>query len=263
LSVFEGFRFRHVSSPIHNRDPRVKFLFVLVMFIAAVMFNELPALLILFFLPTPFVLLAGVQRQWLRSLRGAMFLATFLFVFNLVFGYLSPSTVPGSVSPLEYAFAMALRFLVLVESFSVFFLTTSPDHLSLALEQSRVPYEFTFAFTTAVRFVPVLAEEAQTIMDAQKARGLELERGNFMKRIRNYIPILIPLIVSAIRRSLELAEAMESRGWGASKKRTNLYVLKMKGGDFMLIIISIILLVTAIYVRYFISLPTLTMLLPK
>jgi len=263
LSVFEGFRFRHVSSPIHRRDPRVKFLYVLVMFIAAVMFNELLPLLVLFFLQIPFVLLAGVQRQWLRSLRGAMFLATFLFVFNLIFGYISPSTIPGGVSPPEYAFSMSLRFLVLVESFSVFFLTTSPDHLSLALEKSRVPYEFTFAFTTAVRFVPVLAEEAQTIMDAQKARGLELERGNFMKRVRNYIPILIPLIVSAIRRSLELAEAMESRGWGASKKRTNLYVLKMRRGDLMLIIISIIFLVTAIYVRFFVSLPSLTMLIPK
>jgi len=263
LSVFEGFRFRHVSSPIHRRDPRVKFLYVLVMFIVAVMFTELPVLLVLFLLQIPFVLVAGVQRQWLRSLRGAMFLVTFLFVFNLIFGYISPGTTPYGMSPLEYAFAMALRFLVLVESFSIFFLTTSPDHLSLALEQSHVPYEFTFAFTTAVRFVPVLAEEAQTIMDAQKARGLELEKGNFMKRIRNYIPILIPLIVSAIRRSLELAEAMESRGWGASKKRTNLYVLKMKEGDFMLILISIILLVTAIYIRYFVHLPTFTMLLPK
>ena len=263
MSVFEGFRFRHVSSPIHNRDPRVKFLYVLVMFIVAVMFNELPVLLVLFLFQIPFVLVAGVQRQWLRSLHGAMFLATFLFVFNLIFGYISPGTTSYGMSPLEYAFAMALRFLVLVESFSIFFLTTSPDHLSLALEQSHVPYEFTFAFTTAVRFVPVLAEEAQTIMDAQKARGLELEKGNFMKRIRNYIPILIPLIVSAIRRSLELAEAMESRGWGASKKRTNLYVLKMKEGDFMLILISIILLVTAIYVRYFVHLPTFTMLLPK
>jgi len=263
LSVFEGFRFSHVSSPIHRRDPRVKFLYVLAMFIAAVMFYELLPLLVLFFLPLPFVFLAGVQRQWLRSLRGAMFLVTFLFVFNLIFGFISPSTIPWGMPPLEYAFSMSLRFLVLVESFSVFFLTTSPDHLSLALEKSRVPYEFTFAFTTAVRFVPVLAEEAQTIMDAQKARGLELERGNFMKRIRNYIPVLIPLIVSAIRRSLELAEAMESRGWGASKKRTNLYVLKMRGGDWMLIIISITLLATAVYVRYFVSVPMLTMLLPK
>lgn len=260
MSVFEGFKFRHVSSLIHRRDPRVKFLFVLVMFIAAVMFYELLVLITLFFIPIVFVFLAGVQRQWLRSLKGAMFLATFLFVFNLIFGYLSPGTTQYGMSPLEYAFAMSLRFLLLVESFSVFFLTTSPDHLSLALEQSHVPYEFTFAFTTAVRFVPVLAEEAQTIMDAQKARGLELEKGNFMKRVRNYIPILIPLIVSAIRRSLELAETMESRGWGAVKKRTNLYVLKMKAGDWLLIVLSISLLASVVYVRYFVPLPSLTML---
>jgi energy-coupling factor transport system permease protein len=263
LSVFEGFKFRHVSSPIHRRDPRVKFLYVLVMFVAAVLFYQLPVLLVLFLLQIPFVLVAGVQKQWLRSLRGAAFLATFLFVFNLIFGYIYPSSVPLHMSALEYAFSMSFRFLVLVESFSIFFLTTSPDHLSLALEQSHVPYEITFAFTTAVRFVPVLAEEAQTIMDAQKARGLELEKGNFIKRIRNYIPILIPLIVSAIRRSLELAEAMESRGWGASKKHTNLYVLKMRLGDLILIIISTALLITAIYVRFFVSVPTLTMLLTK
>jgi energy-coupling factor transport system permease protein len=124
-----------------------------------------------------------------------------------------------------------------------------------------VPYEIVFAFTTAVRFVPVLAEEAQTIMDAQKARGLELERGNFLKRIRNYIPILIPLIVSAIRRSLELAEAMESRAWGATKKRTNLYTLKMHKGDIALIVITIGIVATAIYVRWYLPIPALNDLL--
>jgi energy-coupling factor transport system permease protein len=131
----------------------------------------------------------------------------------------------------------------------------------LALEQTHIPYEFCFAFTTAVRFVPVLAEEAQTIMDAQKARGLELERGNFLKRIRNYIPILIPLIVSAIRRSLELAEAMESRAWGATKKRTNLYVLKMHRSDLVLILITVGILATAIYVRLYVMIPSFNELL--
>jgi energy-coupling factor transport system permease protein len=139
-------------------------------------------------------------------------------------------------------------------------LTTSPDHLGLALEQTHVPYEFSFAFTTAVRFVPVLAEEAQTIMDAQKARGLEMEKGNFMKRIRNYIPVLIPLIVSAIRRSLELAEAMESRAWGATKKRTNLYALKLRRGDFALLAITVGILAVAIYVYLFVTVPTLVQL---
>jgi len=221
---------------------------------------ELLPLMVLFFIQMPFVLVAGVQREWVRSMRGAAFLAAFIFGFNFIFQFIY-SNYESFPILLEYSFAMTLRFLVLVESFSIFFLTTSPDHLGLALEQSHVPYEFCFAFTTAVRFVPVLAEEAQTIMDAQKARGLELERGNFIKRIKNYIPLLIPLIVNAIRRSLELAEAMESRAWGATEKRTNLYVLTLRSPDYLLVILSVLMLILAVYVRLFLPVPPLTVLL--
>ncbi|MDH5374194.1 MAG: energy-coupling factor transporter transmembrane protein EcfT [Candidatus Bathyarchaeota archaeon] len=260
MSVFEGLRFRKVYSPIHNLDPRIKFVYVCAIFVAAIIFWELLPLIILFLIQVPFVFLAGVKREWLRSMRGAAFLATIIFLTNFIFKFINAGYVV-TASNLENAIAMTLRFVVLVESFSVFFLTTSPDHLGLALEQTRIPYEFCFAFTTAVRFVPVLAEEAQTIMDAQKARGLELERGNFLKRIRNYIPILIPLIVSAIRRSLELAEAMESRAWGATKNRTNLYVLKMHKGDIVLIAITVGILAAAVYVRLFLGIPSLNELL--
>ncbi|MCK4424103.1 energy-coupling factor transporter transmembrane protein EcfT [Candidatus Bathyarchaeota archaeon] len=260
MSVFDGLKYRRVYSPIHNLDPRIKFIYVCAIFAATIIYWELPPLITLFLIQVPFVVLAGVQREWIRSMRGAAFLATIIFVTNFIFSYISAGYTV-TASNLEYAIAMTLRFIVLVESFSVFFLTTSPDHLGLALEQTRIPYEFCFAFTTAVRFVPVLAEEAQTIIDAQKARGLELERGNFLKRIRNYIPILIPLIVSAIRRSLELAEAMESRAWGATKKRTNLYVLEMHRGDLLLIAITILILAVAIYVRLSLEIPSLSSLL--
>jgi energy-coupling factor transport system permease protein len=260
MSVFEGLKFRKASSPIHNLDPRMKFIYVIAIFVAAILFYRVIPLLALFFMQIPFVLLARVQKQWVRSLRGAAFLATFIFVINIASTFFLNSYVltPFDV---ESAFALTLRFVVLVESFSVFFLTTSPDHLGLALEESRVPYEFAFAFTTAVRFVPVLAEEAQTIMDAQKARGLELEKGNLLKRIRNYIPVLIPLIVSAIRRSLELAEAMESRAWGAVKKRTNLYLLRLHRGDFVLLAITVVIIAVAVYLYLFVPIPTISSLL--
>jgi energy-coupling factor transport system permease protein len=255
MSVFSGLKFRKVYSPIHNLDPRIKFIYVCAIFVSAIMFSELLPLIALFLIQIPFVLLAGVRREWLRSMRGAAFLALVIFLTNFVFSFIAANyvVVPKNI---ESAVALTLRFIVLVESFSVFFLTTSPDHLGLALEQTHVPYEFVFAFTTAVRFVPVLAEEAQTIMDAQKARGLELEKGNFLKRIRNYIPILIPLIVSAIRRSLELAEAMESRAWGATKNRTNLYVLKMHKGDLILITLTIGLLAASVYTRLYVGIPS-------
>ena len=271
MSVFEGFRFRKVHSIIHDLDPRIKFFFVSILFILAILFTQIIAFAVLFFLPLPFVFAAKVSRQWLRSLKGAALIAGIIFVFNFIFGYFSPSpyesiTLPFD-TPAEYftlfegSLAMTLRFVVLIASFSVFFLTTSPDHLGLALQQSHVPYEFCFAFTTAVRFVPVLADEAQTIMDAQKARGLELEKGGFLKRIRNYVPILIPLIVSAIRRSLELAEAMESRAWGATKNRTNLYALKLHRGDFALLAITIAILAVAVYVRWYVPIPVISELL--
>jgi energy-coupling factor transport system permease protein len=259
MSVFDGLKFRKVYSPIHNLDPRVKFIYVCAVFVAAILFGEILPLIALFLMSIPFVLLAGVKKEWLRSLRGAAFLAAFIFLVNIASSFFTSGYVLTAVA-LETAAAMTLRFVVLVESFSVFFLTTSPDHLGLALEQSRVPYEFAFAFTTAVRFVPVLAEEAQTIMDAQKARGLELEKGGFLKRIRNYVPVLIPLIVSAIRRSLELAEAMESRAWGATKKRTNLYALKLHRGDFALLAINVAVLAVAIFVRFYVPVPTLSQL---
>ena len=260
MSVFDGLRFRKVYSPIHNLDPRIKFAYVISIFVVAILFSQIIPLLLLFLLQVPFVLLAKVQRQWLRSLRGAAFLAVLIFVINIATTYFTSGYTITALS-IENAASLTLRFVVLVESFSVFFLTTSPDHLGLALEESRVPYEFAFAFTTAVRFVPVLAEEAQTIMDAQKARGLELEKGGLLKRIRNYVPVLIPLIVSAIRRSLELAEAMESRAWGATKKRTNLYALKLRRGDYALLAISVGILAVAVYVHFFVSVPTITSLL--
>jgi energy-coupling factor transport system permease protein len=89
---------------------------------------------------------------------------------------------------------------------------------------------------------------------------LELEKGGLLKRIRNYVPVLIPLIVSAIRRSLELAEAMESRAWGATKNRTNLYLLKLHKGDYGLLSIAVGILVIAVYIHFYVSIPTITSL---
>jgi energy-coupling factor transport system permease protein len=258
--MFDGFKFRSVSSAVHRMDPRAKFVYVCVLFAVAVMFSQLIPLLVLFIVQMPLVFAARVQKEWLRSMKGSAMFAIIIFGMNLLTLYFYGSYESLS-AVIERSLALTVRFMVLIESFSVFFLTTSPDLLGLALEQSHVPYELCFAFTTAVRFVPVLADEAQTIMDAQKARGLELEGGNFVKKIRNYIPILIPLIVNAIRRSLELAETMESRAWGATKNRTNLYVLKIGRKDLYLVLFAFAILLVSVYVVTYIKIPNVTHLL--
>jgi len=250
LSLLEGLRFSRGTSPVHMLDPRVKFFMTLVIFVAAVMFMDLIPLLLILLIQIPLVIAGEIEREWVKTLRGGIFFSVVIFTTNLVSFYFFRGRHLTS-DMVEFALALTLRFLVLITSFSIFFLTTSPDKLSLALEKARIPYELNFAFITAIRFVPVLAEEAESIMDAQRSRGLELDRGNFLARIRKYIPILLPLIINSIRRSLELAEAMESRAFGASSSRTNLYELEMGRRDLAVLIVSVLALLAVLYAKFF------------
>ena len=87
MSVFDGLKFRKVYSPIHNLDPRIKFIYVCAVFVAAILFGSILPLIVLFVMQLPFVFLARVQRQWLRSLRGALFLAIFIFFTNFIVSF--------------------------------------------------------------------------------------------------------------------------------------------------------------------------------
>ncbi|MHA2069954.1 MAG: energy-coupling factor transporter transmembrane component T family protein, partial [Candidatus Thorarchaeota archaeon] len=234
LSLLEGLRFTRGNSPIHEIDPRIKFLFTMVIFVSAILFTQLLPLLFILLIQVPLVYIAKIQKEWTQSLRGGLFLAAIILVTNLISLYFFSSRTLTTEN-LEYALAITIRFLVLITSFSLFFLTTSPDKLSLALEKARIPFEFNFAFITAIRFVPVLADEAQSIIDAQRSRGLELDKGGFFMRIRKYIPILLPLIINSIRRSLE---------------RTNLYELKIRGNDYVVLVMVLLALALVLYVRY-------------
>lgn len=250
MSLLESLRFSRGDTVIHNLDPRVKFLLTLVFFSVSVMFLDIIPLFLVFIVQLPLVMIADAFNEWIKSIKGAGFIAVFIFVTNMIsFYYFRSGALTWDL--VEYSLSLTMRFIVLVTSFSLFFITTSPDKLSLALEKARIPYEFNFAFITAIRFVPVLADEAQTIMDAQRSRGLELDKGNFLTRVKNYIPILLPLIINSIRRSLELAEAMESRAFGATKDRTNLYELKMNQTDIIVLVISVVLLAFAVYVKLY------------
>ena len=250
MSLLESLRFTRGDTFIHNMDPRVKFLLTLVSFAASIMFLELVPLIVIFLVQLPLIVAAKVLREWYKSVKGASVIAVIIFASNMLsFYYFRGGQLTWAL--VEYSLALTVRFIALITSFSVFFLTTSPDKLSLALEKARVPYEFNFAFITAIRFVPVLADEAQTIMDAQRSRGLELDKGNFINRVKNYIPILLPLIINSIRRSLELAEAMESRAFGATEKRTNIYELRMTGSDYTVLVIILFCLGVMVYAKLY------------
>ena len=120
----------------------------------------------------------------------------------------------------------------------------------------RVPRDIVFAFVTAVRFIPVVMLDAFQIMDAQKSRGLEFEKGNVVKRVRNMVPILIPLVVNSVIRSGELAEAMESRAYGSTPKPTSLYGMRLRWYDGATALAGLLLFsAVTLYIYHVLSFP--------
>lgn len=227
-----GFEYKRGTSIIHMLDPRSKFTYT-ILFTALTIYFVNPLILLLVFLSTvPIVFVAGIGGRWLKSLKGSMFFITFIFIFNLI-GILW--TTGSILDAIMMSISMSLRFVALISIFSVFFLTTSPEDLTQSMVQLKIPYDYALTFNMAMRFVPTLSREAQIIMDAQRSRGLELDRGNIFQKVKNYVPVLIPLIISSFRRAELVADAMESRAFGATKNRTSLYILTMGRGDFLFI----------------------------
>ncbi|RLI59351.1 MAG: hypothetical protein DRO67_09900, partial [Candidatus Asgardarchaeum californiense] len=178
-------------------------------------------------------------REWYYTLKGLLYLLILVFVFN----YFLVSPIFGIIT--------VLRLLALASSFSVFFLTVHPDDLTQALIQMKIPFDYAFSLSLAIRFVPTIAQESQSIMDAQMSRGLELQKGSLIQKARNYLPILVPLIVNSIRRALQIAESLESRGFGAEEKRTYLYELKMRFSDYLVICLFLASFLLLLLDRYF------------
>ncbi len=236
-----GFIFRRGTSVYHRLDPRVKLLISVLMFATTLLVRSLYELAgVLAFM----IVVAAVARVLRRVSRTMLFTATFslvIFVLNFLF--------TGNI---QTSLLYAARFVAIVVSTSLFFITTSPDELEQVMKTFRLPRDVIFAFVTAVRFIPVMFLDTIQIMDAQKSRGLELEKGNVFRRVRNMIPILIPLVVNSVVRSGELAEAMESRAYGAVARPTSLVEYRTSLTDRVVAVAAVAGFAFAAYTFYFV-----------
>ena len=148
-----------------------------------------------------------------------------------------------------------VRIAVLVMISSVLTFTTSPTDLTDAMERLLKPlsvfhikvHEIAMMMTIALRFIPVLLEETDKIMNAQKARGADMESGNIFKRVKALIPVLIPLFVSSFRRANDLAMAMECRCYNGGNGRTRMRVLRFSMRDLWALIFSAVIFAGVIF----------------
>jgi len=144
-------------------------------------------------------------RPWLVLLKGLGFAAFSFFVI----AWLSLD--------LATALEAGFRLLTIGTVFFLFFQTTPPEDLANALIKLGLPYAFIFVLTASMQFIPVLARRASNIRDAQRARGIPLNRG--FKMLRHLPALAGPLLIQAFKLAEEMAEALEARGFGAPGRR--------------------------------------------
>ena len=235
------------NSLVHRFDPRLKLVltvaYIVLLFAAS---NPLGLTLSILFLGVMYKVAKIPVKMIGKSLKPILPIVLFTAVLNLFF-------VSGEGDPLvhfwflsiyaegvRYAL-MAVRVMALIAGTSLLTYTTSPIVLTDAIEQLLKPlgrlhfpvHELAMMMSIALRFIPTLIEETDKIMNAQKARGAQLDTGKMTDRVKALVPVLIPLFISAFRRADELAMAMECRCYRGGTGRTRLKVLRCEKQDYI------------------------------
>jgi energy-coupling factor transport system permease protein len=239
------------ASALHRLDPRVKILGLAAVFALTMAFNH-PAYVAAVAAAVFALALGGRCLSNLWRLRVAFVL---LFIFSAVLWplLLRGPTEIARLGPLAisresalYGLAVGIRLDAMVGAGIVFLSTTRVEEFTAALRRLGLPFPVSFAFSLAFRFVPTFADSAYTIIQAQKSRGLDLESGGVLTRLRRHVPLLIPAMVCAIRNTDLLAMALESRGFGGATKRTDYLEVRMRWTDWAAAGLMIVLVAAAV-----------------
>jgi len=234
----------------HRLDPRTKLFILLTVFIIATLQEALPGASFVFLL----VIFHGYLSKTLVNLKRIWFVLLLIFILSTIIWALNlrgkTDLFNGiDLEPLLYGIGTGIKLDAMIITGLIFLSTTTNEEISMALVKLKLPYRLTFAFTTALRLVPTFIGTALTVVNAQKSRGMELDKGNIFKRIRGYLPLLGPVLLLTLRYTVQLSMALESKGFGASKKRTFYLDSQYKKPD--LVIIGLLLVINAlcIYLR--------------
>ncbi len=250
------------DSIIHRLDPRVKLFFVFIYVLSLFMFGNLVSYCLATILLVVAIYYAKIPVKFLirgfKPIFVLLIFTTFMKLFitdGTVWFKLWKFTITkeGVIDVIH----ILVRILYLIIASSLLTYTTTPTRLTDALEQVfkplnklKVPvHELTMMMSIALRFIPILVEETDKIMKAQSSRCMNFSSGNILKRIKNLVPILIPLFVAALRRADDLALAMESRCYQGGEGRTKMRILKYKRQDFFVYILLAIYFVFSLIIH--------------
>lgn len=235
---------------MHRLDPRTKLFVMLATFATALMFNTIPILLGVALV----VIVYGLSGEVLSNLNRIKIILLMLSLVSVVLWSFMGQGVIKLIGPITqegllFGVATGIKLDVMVIAGMIFLSSTKIEELSLGLQKLKIPYRVAFAFSTAIRLVPMIVGTTYIISQAQRSRGLDLDSGNLLTRIKKYIPLLIPVFISVIRGTNVFAMALESKGFGYSSQRSSYLQIAFRSVDFLLLAVLFLLLLGSMYFK--------------
>ena len=250
------------ESIIHQLDPRVKIMNTLILIIFVFLIDNFIGFFILGFFLFFSIHISKVNPKYvLKGIKPLIFIIVLTLLIHFFttegkilfqYGFLK-ITQEGILK----GFFIATRLLLLVIATSWLTLTTSPISLTDGIERllsifkfAGIPaHEIAMMMTIALRFIPTLMEETEKIVKAQMARGADFESGNIINRIKNVLPIIIPLFINAFHRADELAIAMEARCYRGGEGRTHYRTLSITRRDIIFVFVAMTVQMIALLIN--------------
>lgn len=243
----------HKENKMAALYPSTKLLVVILYTVCTFIIGTIPVtkyklalcLIPLFFMIPILCAVSGVLKRCVKALKAVALIALLILVVQTFL-------VPGGELVAKFGFltiyekglktAISLSFLIMniAGIFVWLFQTTENKEISRALEDSGMSHKAAYVFTSTLQMIEILGKNSKTIMNAQKARGVETE-GNMIVRAKAFFPSLVPLILGAVISSEERVLTLEARGFSVEGKKTHVFELEKSGIEKQVTIVAVLI----------------------
>src|SRR5215216_171589 len=248
------------DSVLHRLNPLTKIMLALsIILIAFLSPWYWTAHLLLFLVVIPLCFIGRVSREYfITVLRLIVPAAGFIFIMQALFQPVGETIIfkfwflDVTQESLFFAFRVAMRITVMISAFTLLLMTTHPSELMSDLTRRGLPGQFAYVIISSLQILPQMQARAQTIIAAQRSRGLDTQ-STFFRRVGSLGPLVGPLVFGSLVEVEERAIAIEARGFTSTHEKTSLHDIPDTGVDKAIRWILIVLVILSIALKLWLS----------
>lgn len=250
------YAYRFQDTPIHHLHPSAIVTWAISCMVLSVLINEPIMMLVLFLTTIPYVFLSRIYPNWITFIKIGIIMGVVIVLFSTIFVrtgvtvlFSLPISIPTlgrvyfTLEAIYYGLTMLVRILSILTVFSVLTYAVCPDDLLDLFMKARLPSRSAFSTSLATTYVPTLMKDMDDIQVSLSSRGYAMDESKGLSYLKRKATIVMPLLANSLERSIQKAEAMESRAFGSMKDRTLYFDAPLTRFDMVVVVAALLPLI--------------------